>query len=154
LDRLPAILRLLSSAERSQFSISFAGRGDCGETVEAVARLVTVTKAPADHFLSDAEIAQELAKGNVLLAPYPPVSASGSVVLALSRGLRVVAYDTGALADVVAPAGLVAPGEERAFAEIIASAAHTRCGGPARSIPEWKRARFEAWSKVILISSL
>ncbi len=149
LDRLPAILKLLPGAVRRQLSISFTGQGNCGETIEAVARLVTVTRAPADHFLSDAEIAQELAKGDVLLAPYPLVSASGSVVLALSRGLRVIAYDTGALAGVVAPAGLVALGDERAFAERITAAVHEHCGGPAQSIPEWKRASLEAWSKII-----
>lgn len=150
LDRLPAILGLLPSAERSQLSVCFAGRGDCGKVAEAVAPLVTVTRAPADHFLTDGEIAQELATSDVLLAPYPVVSASGSVVLALCRGLRVVAYDTGALADVVAPTGLVPPGEERAFAEKIAAAAHTQCGGPARSIPEWKHESLEAWSRIIL----
>ena len=150
LDRLPIILELLPNARRSQLSISFAGRGDCGKALAEVARLVTVTRAPSGHFLTDVEIAQELAKGDVLLAPYPLVSASGSVVLALSRGLRVVAYDTGALADVVAPTGLVGLGDERALAERIAAAAHTNCGGPARSIPEWKHASFKAWSSVIL----
>jgi glycosyltransferase involved in cell wall biosynthesis len=150
LDRLPVILGLLPNAGRSQFSISFAGRGDCGKAVAEVARLLTVTRAPVDHWLTDVEIAQELAKGDVLLAPYTRVSASGSVVLALSTGLRVVAYDTGALADVVAPTGLVGLGDERVFAERIAAAAHTHCGGPARTIPEWKDASFKAWSKVIL----
>jgi glycosyltransferase involved in cell wall biosynthesis len=150
LERLPAILRFLLGSVRSQLSISFTGRGDGGKAVPDVARLVNVTRAPSDRFLTDVEIAQELAKGDVLLAPYPLVTASGSVVLALSRGLRVVAYDTGALADVVAPAGLVTLGDERAFAERIAAAVHNHSGGPVKSIPEWKRASLEAWSKVIL----
>jgi glycosyltransferase involved in cell wall biosynthesis len=150
LDRLPVILEFLPSATRSQLSISFAGRGDCGKAVAEVTRLVTVTRAPVDHFLTDVEIAQELAKSDLLLAPYARVSASGSVVLALSRGLRVVAYDTGTLADVVAPTGLVDIGNERVFAERIAAATHTRCGGPARPIPQWKDASLKAWSSVIL----
>jgi glycosyltransferase involved in cell wall biosynthesis len=150
INRLPAILELIPAALRAKFSLSFAGSGNCGKMVADTARLVDVTKEPASKFLSDIEIARELARSDVLLAPYPLVSASGSVVLGLSRGLRVIAYDTGALSEVVDTDGLVEPGNETAFAERIVAAARFQCGRPAHALAEWRAASLCAWRNIIL----
>ena len=140
LDRLPAILENIAEAQRQRLSLSFAGRGDCGAAVEAASRVVHVTKGPSSKFLGDIEIAREIARSDLLLAPYPRVSASGSVVMALSCELRVVAYDTGALAEVVAPSGLVPLGEEKAFAETIVAALDSDRGGGVQTLAQWRDA--------------
>jgi glycosyltransferase involved in cell wall biosynthesis len=95
--------------------------------------------------LSDLEIAGALAQSDVLIAPYPLVSASGTVVLALSRGLRVVAYDTGALSDVVARDGLVPVGDEKGFADRIMVTIGTGQGGPALGLAAWREQSFNCW---------
>jgi glycosyltransferase involved in cell wall biosynthesis len=78
--------------------------------------LTNVARGPSERHLSDVEIATVLTQSDLLIAPYRLVTASGTVVLALSWGPKVVAYDTGALSDVVARDGLVPVGDERQFA--------------------------------------
>jgi glycosyltransferase involved in cell wall biosynthesis len=149
LDRLPTIFEFVPKGVRKQISISFAGRGDCGALISKLRPLVSVTNTPSDRIISDIELAQELAKSDVLLAAYPIVSTSGTVVLALSRGLRVIAYDTGALAEVVAPDGLVALGDERSLAKCIVGATKTRHGNPLYPIRDWRQASLRAWLEAI-----
>jgi glycosyltransferase involved in cell wall biosynthesis len=154
LNRLPTIFGLIPRQKRMRMSLAFVGQGNCSEIVAQMTPLVEVTRIPSDHLLSDIEIAQEFATGDVLLAPYLLVSASGTVVLALSRGLSVIAYDAGALADVVAPDGLVRVGDEFGFAERIGAAIERRCGGPVRSLQAWRQESLEAWLEAVRDSSL
>jgi glycosyltransferase involved in cell wall biosynthesis len=145
LDRIPGILSYLQAGDRNRISIAFAGKGDCSEIVAKVADLIEVVRRPSSHRLSDIEIASVLAQSDLLIAPYPVVSASGTVVLALSRGLRVVAYDTGALSDVVARDGLVTLGDEAEFANRIMTAVRCGYGGPAQTLAMWKERSFKSW---------
>src|SRR5579859_7583962 len=149
LDRVPSILGHLQAGDRQRISIAFAGIGDCGEIVARVADLTDVVRRPSPCRLSDFEIASVLAQSDLLIAPYPLVSASGTVVLALSRGLRVVAYDAGALSDVVAPDGLVTPGDEEEFANRIMTAMQSGCGGPAQALATWKERSFNSWMQCL-----
>jgi glycosyltransferase involved in cell wall biosynthesis len=150
LDRIPNILSHLQAADRNRISIAFAGRGDCREIVAKVADLTTVVRRPSEHRLSDFEIASVLAQSDLLIAPYPLVSASGTVVLALSRGLRVVAYDTGALSDVVARDGLVPVGDEGEFANRMMTAMRFGYGGPARALATWREQSLESWMQCLM----
>jgi glycosyltransferase involved in cell wall biosynthesis len=149
LDRVPNILSHLPAGDRKRISIAFAGIGDCSEIVDKVAGLTEVVRRPSPYRLSDFEIASVLAQSDLLIAPYPLVSASGTVVLALSRGLRVVAYDAGALSDVVAPDGLVTPGDEQEFANRIMTAIRSGCGGPAQTLAAWKERSFNSWMQCL-----
>jgi len=149
LDRLPDIFALIPEVKRSQISIAFAGRGDCTEIISKMRGLVAITRVPTNQYLSDVEIAQELAKSDVLLAPYPRVTASGSVVLALCRGMGVIAYDTGALAEVVSPEGLVPLGDEFTFAMRIVAATNLFVGGPKDPLHAWREASLRAWLEAL-----
>jgi len=153
LDRLPAIFALIPENKRKQLSLAFAGKGQCDEVIAKMTQLVDVTRRPSDRLLSDVEIAEELAKSDVLIAPYRLVTASSTVVLALSMGLNVIAYDAGALADIVHADGLVQHGDEAGFAARICTVIDQPCGGPARSIDAWKQATREAWLQAIRESS-
>jgi glycosyltransferase involved in cell wall biosynthesis len=149
LDRIPNILSHLQADDRNRISIAFAGKGDCSEIVAEVADLTEVVRRPSRYRLSDIEIASVLAQSDLLIAPYPLVSASGTVVLALSRGLRVVAYDTGALSDVVARDGLVSLGDEGEFANRIMTAVRSGYGGPAQTLATWKERSFKSWMQCL-----
>jgi glycosyltransferase involved in cell wall biosynthesis len=149
LDRVPNILSHLPAGDRERISIAFAGIGDCTEIIARVETLTEVVRRPSASRLSDFEIAGALAQSDLLIAPYPVVSASGTVVLALSRGLRVVAYDTGALSDVVAPDGLVTPGDEGEFANRIMIALRSGCGGPAQALAAWKERSLDSWMQCL-----
>jgi glycosyltransferase involved in cell wall biosynthesis len=150
LARLPAILGLVPEEKRNRIAIAFAGKGNCDDIIARLPRQVEVSRLPVDRFLSDPEIAQELAQSDVLLAPYAlNTTASGSVILALCRGLSVVAYDAGALADVVAADGLVRHGDEAGFAARIGAVLDAPCGGPTQSLDAWRQASLEAWLAAI-----
>lgn len=145
LDRIPDILSHLPASDRDRISIAFAGKGDCREIVAKVAELTTVVRRPSENYLSDIEIASVLADNDLLIAPYRLVTASGTVVLALSTGLRVIAYDTGALSDVIAPDGLVPAGDEREFASRIMAAIRSGCGGSAKALATWREQSRASW---------
>jgi glycosyltransferase involved in cell wall biosynthesis len=149
LDRIPNILSHLEAADRKRISMAFAGKGDCSEIVAKVADLIEVVRRPSQYRLSDIEIASVLAQSDLLIAPYPLVSASGTVVLALSRGLRVVAYDTGALSDVVARDGLVPLGDEGEFAYRIMTAIRSGYGGPAQALATWRERSLNSWMQCL-----
>lgn len=149
LDRIPDILSHLWSDDRRRISIAFAGIGDCNEIIDKIAGLTEVVRRPSRYRLSDLEIANVLAQSDLLIAPYPLVSASGTVVLALSRGLRVVAYDTGALSDVVARDGLVPLGDEREFANRIMASIRSGCGGPVLALAAWRERSFSSWMQCL-----
>jgi glycosyltransferase involved in cell wall biosynthesis len=149
LDRIPHILSHLRAADRNRVSIAFAGRGDCSQIVAKLADLITVVRRPSEYRLSDLEIASALAQSDLLIAPYPLVSASGTVVLALSRGLRVVAYDAGALSDVVARDGLVPVRDEGEFANRIVTAIRSENGGPAQALATWREQSFNSWMQCL-----
>lgn len=145
LDRLPAIFERIPVAPRDRMTLGFAGRGNLDDVVSKVGALVTVSRPISKHRLSDREIAESLAETDVLIAPYPLVSASGSVVLALCRDVKVVAYDAGAIRDVLASDGLVPPGDEAAFAARLVSALTDGGAGPREPLAEWRQRSLEAW---------
>jgi glycosyltransferase involved in cell wall biosynthesis len=149
LNRIPNILSHLQPTDRKRLSVVFAGRGDCSEIAASVAELTAVVCRTSESGLSDVEIASVLKESDILIAPYPTVSASGTVVLALSTGLRVVAYDTGALSEVVAPDGLVPLGDEREFANRIMAAIRCGCGGPALAMATWRKRSFDSWMQCL-----
>jgi len=149
LNRLPAIFKFVPKEVRKRISISFVGRGDCSAVISELKSLVSIKNMPSARIIGDVEIAQELAKSDVLLAPYSNVSASGTVVLALSRGLRVIAYDAGALAEVVAPDGLAPFGDECGLAKRIVAATKTPCGRSLHRICTWRQSSLRAWLDAI-----
>lgn len=149
LERLPMILDRVAPAYRQCLSIAFAGKGCLDKLVAAIAALITVTRPISQNYLDDRDIAASLAESDVLIAPYPVASASGSVVLALSRGLRVVAYDAGSIRDVLADKGLVQPHDEAAFAACLSVAPECVGGGPRQALPEWQNCSRDAWVQAL-----
>jgi glycosyltransferase involved in cell wall biosynthesis len=149
LDRLPDVISHIPDNVRARISIAFAGQGDCADIIAKLKTLVPVARSPEARRLSDLEIARELARSDILLAPYPLVSASGTVVLALCRGLGVIAYDTGALADVINSDGLVPLGNEREFALRIEAALKADVGRPKHSLDAWRDSSLAAWLEAI-----
>jgi glycosyltransferase involved in cell wall biosynthesis len=58
---------------------------------------VSVLNMSSDQPLSDDTVAKALAQADALVAPYRNATDSGTVMLALSAGLPVLAFETGAL---------------------------------------------------------
>jgi hypothetical protein len=139
LDRLPAALAPLAGAAR----LVVCGRGPLDPaTREALAAVVTVDDRAGAGFATDAEVARALNDASVLVAPYRVVSQSGSVALAASAGRAVVAYDTGALADL--PGVVTVPdGDTEAFG----NAVYVALSGPppATGVDAWAAGAAAEW---------
>lgn len=73
----------------------------------------------SDHWIDDAEMANGLRWADVLLAPYEAVTESGTVQLALTLGVRVVAFSGGALDQSLVPEALAAAGDYPGLANAI-----------------------------------
>lgn len=71
------------------------------------------------EFVPDAVLAETLLSCDALLAPYTGATQSGTVALAVTAGLPVVGYDSGAVADLAGRNGLVSVGDDAALSTVV-----------------------------------
>lgn len=111
---------ILSHPALSSLAFQYLGPGDMPEpwSRAAAGNGVHVVSATADRtVLTDSDLATGLASSAVLLAPYTNATQSGSVIMALSAGVGVIAYDSGAIGEIVAANSLVPVGDYALFAQ-------------------------------------
>jgi glycosyltransferase involved in cell wall biosynthesis len=141
LDRLPAALARPAGAAAARLVV--CGRGPLDRAVRAaLAGVVTVDDRAGTVFATDAEVARALTDASVMVAPYRVVSQSGSVALAASARRAVVAYDTGALADL--PGVVTVPDGD---AEAFGNAVYAALSGPppATDVDAWAAGAAAEW---------
>ncbi|HVT66033.1 MAG TPA: glycosyltransferase [Mycobacteriales bacterium] len=146
------IMSLLPSSLREQVQLTFAGPGRLEpDTAKSLDNLGVRVLGPFDKFVTDKELGEILAEADLCIAPYRRVTQSGSVMLALSVGLPVLAFATGGLIQTVSPQGLVPPDDMEAFAKALNDAwpdlelgrlREPRAVWLRESIREWDRALF------------
>lgn len=88
-----------------------------------------------DGWIEDAELADGLRWADVLIAPYEAVTESGTVQLALTLGVRVVAFSGGALENSLISEALVDMGDYSGLAAAIVRVTSTT-SGTSRWTPE------------------
>lgn len=142
LDRLPAALAGVSGAR-----VVVCGKGPLDPALgAALAGVAAVDDRSGTAFATDAEVAAALREAKVLVAPYRAVSQSGSVAMAVSAGLAVVAYDTGALGTL--PGVVTVPdGDPAAFAAAVTAA--LRDERPRVDVDEWARESAAEWLRAL-----
>ncbi|HVF04176.1 MAG TPA: glycosyltransferase [Frankiaceae bacterium] len=142
LDRLPAALAGADGAR-----VLVCGKGSLDPALRAaLAEVAAVDDRSATAFATDAEVAAALREAKVLVAPYRAVSQSGSVAMALSAGLAVVAYDTGALGTL--PGVVAVPdGDAAAFAAAVTAA--LRDERPRVDVEQWARDSAAEWLRAL-----
>lgn len=149
-DELTGILKAVTPEARGRMVLRFCGYLAGGQALPDVAGLVRVEDRTADRFLTDAEVAQSIADSSILVAPLRGATQSGSVVLALSAGLGVLAYDEGEVGAVVDDHGLVARGDQHAFAAKLAAATEgAPVGGARLSTDEWVARCRREWAAAV-----
>jgi hypothetical protein len=96
---------------------AFLGKGHLThDQVNALTDAGVEVVLPHTDFLSDEELGQGLRGTDLVIAPYRQVTQSGSVLLALSAGVNVVAYHSAALETLLSDRCLVTPGDVHALA--------------------------------------
>lgn len=148
IDLVPEVLARVPEAERRRLGLVVCGRGALDDATWQ--RLRDLGLAVRD-LTSPEPVPQEvlldvLAQRPLLLAPYVAATQSGSVILALTMGCRVVAFDQGGIPDVVDDEGLVPTGDLDAFAAAVAAG---RGGASRLPVAEWVEVAAEAWSSAV-----
>ena len=94
----------------------------CGKRPPPAGLAARVEDRTSRDFVSDEALAATLLSCDALLAPYTGATQSGTAALAVTAGLRVVGFDSGAVGELAGRAGLVPPGDVAALARIAAAA--------------------------------
>lgn len=147
-DLVTEVLERVPAATRGELGLVVCGRGNLREDFRA--RLEALGVALAD-LTSPRPVPQEvlldvLRNRPVVLAPYVAATQSGSVILALSTGCRVLAFDEGGIPDVLTPEGLVATGDVGAMAAAITA---DRAGTTRQPLQEWTDGAADAWADAV-----
>lgn len=114
-DDLAAVVAHMSV--REPVTLVLAGRGELPVSLNAAADAVAELERMGDAGgCTDEEIASALASADVLVAPYRGATQSGSIILALTAGLPVVAYRSGAIPELIGDDFTTAVGDVEALA--------------------------------------
>jgi glycosyltransferase involved in cell wall biosynthesis/FMN phosphatase YigB (HAD superfamily) len=148
IELLPEVLERVPEDERERIGVVVCGMGTAPEGM--FSRLRQLGYAVRD-LTSSEPIPQEqllgvLAPQPLVLAPYVAATQSGSVILALTMGCRVVAFDEGGIPDVLDADGLVPSGDLDAMAKAVAE---DRGGRGVLEVDAWLEQATDCWFRTI-----
>lgn len=150
LDALRSIVRRLPVEARPECSVYICGRGElAAELLDDLRGCVPVVNRSSTEYVSDEAIATALGESSLLLAPYWGVTQSATVALALTAGLRVIAFDDGALRDLIDDDGLVEAGDFDSFAERWVAAVRGEAGSGRRDLDDWEEEVGDRWCALV-----
>jgi glycosyltransferase involved in cell wall biosynthesis len=115
-DKGDDVLPALAAALPDDVTLVFCGKR------AAPSLPVRIEDRTSGDFVSDADLAAALLSCDALLAPYTGATQSGTAALAVTAGLPVVGFDSGAIREMAGSAGLVPPGDVAALARVAAAA--------------------------------
>ncbi|WP_432491943.1 glycosyltransferase [Kineococcus gypseus] len=148
IDLVPEVLERVPEEQRRRLGLVVCGRGELpAATWEHLRELgVAVHDLTSPDPVPQEVLLDVLRNRPLLLAPYVAATQSGSVVLALSAGCRVLAFDEGGIPDVLTADGLVPNGDVEAMARALAEGR----GGTAREpLERWTEQAARAWAGVV-----
>lgn len=137
-DLLPAVFAALPGDVRDRVEVVVCGKGAPPEGLG-----VRVEDRTSRDFVPDRDVAAALVSCDALLAPYTGATQSGTVALAVTAGLPVLGFASGAIAELAGDDGLVPEGDVAALAARIARAADGDLtpppADPWAALRDWER---------------
>ncbi len=150
---LPKVLSHLPEGQRQRVVLAVCGRGTVPPELrsELSAIGVTLDDMTSECFLPDHKVRRALAQAFVLLAPYVGATQSSTVAAALAMGVPVLAFDEGAISDIVTDGGLVPSGDTQAMGFRLGDALAGLCelGRPVIDAAVWEAACADEWMSVL-----
>lgn len=145
---LPDILERVPEVERQHIGLVVCGRGSAPDGMWSRLRELgyEIEDITSSEPIPQEQLLQVFARRPTLLAPYVAATQSGTAILALSMGCRVLAFDAGGIPDVVGTDGLVANGDLDAMAAAIAA---DRAGTGVLDRKAWNEQATQAWWGVV-----
>ena len=148
IDLVPEVLARVPEQERVRTGLVVCGMGRLPDEVWARLRSLglEVRDLTSPEPVPEHVLLGVLRQRPTVLAPYVAATQSGSVILALTLGCRVLAFDEGGIPDVVASDGLVPTGDLDALAAAVAQGGG---GGPVLETDVWAERAADAWASVV-----
>ncbi len=145
---LPEVFARIPDSERRRLGLVICGRGELSVAARTTLRELGVA---VQDLSSPSPVAQRtllgvLARRPLVVAPYVAATQSGTVILALTAGCRVLAFDKGGIPDVLSADGLVRTGDLDAFARAVAEG---RGGTAVLDLDEWARRAADDWCRLV-----
>jgi glycosyltransferase involved in cell wall biosynthesis len=150
ISRLPELIRDLGDL-RGELVV--CGKGTLEDWVGPSSQGADTVLSVVDHssvdFVPDRDVARLLMSSDCLLAPYVAATQSGTVVMALTWGLGVVAFDSGAVGELVVPESLVGDFRSPAFGDRVREYVKHPWPAARRPVDQWRRDAACAWESVL-----
>ena len=151
---IAAVLRQLP--RQRGLSVRFTGKGTLTSELVEAAEGLDLIDSMRPRGVGEEEMVDAVREASVVLAPYRGATQSGSVVLAVTFGVPVVAYDAGAMREHVPPGRLVPVGDSKAMAlvagDVLLYPPIAR-SEPARNSPgevaAWRDRVSDAWAEML-----
>lgn len=129
--------------------VVFCGRGELTPELRTAAVGLSLIDKMDVKGVSDEVLCSEVAAADVLVAPYREVTQSGSIILALSFGVPVVSYRSGAVIEVVDPKCLAVVGDVMQLSRLVSDVLEGRLIAEFADIDKWRAQTLEAWISVL-----
>ena len=153
LDLLSDIFGRVAPDIRDRLRLHLIGRDPSrgATTVQALQGLVPVVNEMVESGVTDARLISALSEADALLAFYPGATQSGSAILAMTVGRPVLAFDSGALPEIIRPEFLVPSGDVAAAATLIESFADGQLPRSSNLTPlhGWEERAMSQWDGVV-----
>lgn len=148
IDLVPEVLARVPEEHRRQLGLVVCGMGRLDDEVWTRLRSlgIEVRDVTSHEPVPEQVLLGVLAERPTVLAPYVAATQSGSIILALTLGCGVLAFDEGGIPDVVTRDGLVPTGDLEAMA---AAVAEGRSGSSVSEIDVWAERAADAWAAVV-----
>ncbi len=146
---------LIAGLDPQEFRVAVAGKGDLRAWLGASLDQPGgpgVADLTSTSFLTAAELASCLDAADVLIAPYSAATQSGTVALALTWGLGVVAYGSGGLGDLLAEQSVVPAGEMDSFVDRLVSYRKDPWRSGRASLSEWRAMAQQQWVDALFLA--
>lgn len=146
---LEELIAILDGLDETEFSVHVLATGS-EEASEKLVRFKSssIEISVSDRWHPDNAVAQALSESDVLIAPYKAATVSGTVNMALTVGLDVIAYDTGAMSEYLSKKALVPAGDSAIFIATLQRWRLDRFDTALRTIEELEQEAVRDWGKI------
>ena len=152
-DQLAEVFDEVAPDVRARLRVHLVGRdpGRGAAAAAALGRLVPVVNDMDELGVSDGRLISALSQADALLAFYPGATQSGSAILAMTIGRPVLAFDTGALPEIIRPEFLAPAGDRSAAARLIESLVNGLLPATSNLMPitPWEDQAMSQWSALV-----
>ena len=149
------IMCRIPDAMSAKIDVVYCGKGRLqSDLIEQLTGLgCRVIDLSSEDFVPDEVVIREVQLADVLLAPYTQASQSGSIALAMTVGLPVVAFDVGSIGEQVPASSLIPADDYESFARATEEVLRTPKSAATVDVKEWRARTQGCWEDLLTASA-